>query len=163
MQNLTDKADLSIIENSSSLSVSRQISDITGENAGDEHLSVQALLTGSTVPLFDVFLLVIAVLVDVATKGATEQLRQYLSPSNIAEVIILFTPPVPARTGPPFFEVQWLMKTMASIPQCMFEKGMFREALVLVDIDNVRVAEGVLGKKESVVGMTNADSNMSAI
>ena len=148
MQNLTQQTNLSIVQSPSSPSVLSQNTNITAENLQDRHLMVRAMLTGSTVPLFDVFLLVIAVLVDAAKLGATEQMQDYASPANVVGVEITFFGPVPPRTTPPFFEVQWLMETMASLPGYMIRKGVFKEALVLIEIDGVRVADGFLGKKE---------------
>lgn len=160
-QNLTQQSNLSIVKRPSSLSVFPEDTNITAENAQDRHLIVRAKLTGSTVPLFDVFLLVMAVLVDVANLGATEHLRDYASPANAAGAEIEFKEPVPARTSPPFFEVQWLMETMAIIPQYMIKKGVFKEALVLVELDGVKVADGFLGTKEAGVRLTNVNYNGS--
>lgn len=163
MQNLTQQPNLSIVQSPSSPPVIPQNTNITAENAHDGHLMVWAMLTGSTVPLFDVFLLVIAVLVDAAKLGVTEQLCDYASPADVVGIEVTFKGPVPARMSPPFFEVQWLMKTIASLPEYMIRKGVFKEALVLVEIDGVRVADGFLGKKEAGVGLTNVNSSISAV
>lgn len=159
MQNLTQQPNLPIEEIPSSRAVFPQHTVITAGDAQDQRLMVRVKLTGSTVPLFDVFLLVITVLVDAARLGATERLQDYASPVNVPGVETRFKGPVPARTSPPFFESYWLMKTMATIPRYMIKKGVFREAFVLVEIDGVRVAEGVLEKKAAGVGLTIVNSD----
>ena len=157
-QNRIQPSDLSIAKNPSGLSLFPEITNITAENERDRHLIVRAALTGSVVPLFEVFLLVIAVLVDAAELGATERLQDYASPANAASVKITFKKPVPARRSPPYFEAQWLMKTMATIPRYMIMKGVFKEELLLVEIDGVRVADGFLERQEAGVGLTNVSS-----
>lgn len=163
MQIQTQQSNLSIVQSMSSPSVFPQNKNVTAENLQDPELIVRIMLTRSTVPLFDVFLLVIAVLVDAAQMGATKRLQDYTSLATAAGVEIFFKGPVPARTSPPFFEGQWLMKTMATIPQYMIRKGAFKEAAVLVEIDGVRVADGFLGFREAGVGLRNVNSNISVI
>lgn len=100
---------------------------MTAENLQDPQLIVRIMLIESAVPLFDVFLVAIAVLVGTAPMEATKQLQDYTSLATAAGVEIVFYGPVPARTSPPFFEVQWLMRTMATIPQYMIKKGAFKQ------------------------------------
>lgn len=119
------------------------------------------MLTGSRVPLFDVFLLAIAVLVDAARLESTQRLQTYVSPESGGGVEIMFGQPVPARTSPPFFEVQYLMRAVVLIPNYMIIKGVFKEALVLVEVGGVRVADGFLGQKQAAVGLTNVNYNVS--
>ena len=144
-QNATDQSSLPVAKIAWSPSLPPENSNNTAEDVQDGRLVVRAMLTGAIVPLFDVFLLVIAVLVDVAKRGAMERLQGYTSPATTAGVEISFEEPVPARTSPPFFGVRWLMKAMAVIPQHMIRKGVFREAVLLIEIDGVRVADGFLG------------------
>lgn len=68
---------------------------------------------------------------------------------------------MPMRTGPPFFEVQWLIKSMALIPRYMIRKGVFKEASVMLDVDGVSIAAGFLGEKDAGVGLMNAKGNVS--
>ncbi len=158
-QNATQQSNLPIAKITSSPSLPPENTKITADDVKDGKLVVRAMLTGATVPLFDVFLLVIAVLVDAAERGATERLQGYKSPATTAGVEIFFEEPVPARTSPPFFKVQWLMEAMASIPQYMIRKGVFKEALLFVEIDGVRVADGFLGGKGLGLGLTNVSSD----
>ena len=122
------------------------------ENMQEPQLIVRIKFTEPVVPLFDVFLLAIAVLVDTAPMEATKQLQDYTSPVIAADVEIAFTSSVPARRSPPFFEVQWLMRTMAFIPQYMINKGAFKQAMVMVEIDGVKVAAGILGIRRPGLG-----------
>lgn len=145
----------------SSRSVSPEYSVITTKNVQDERLTVRATLTGPTVPLFDVFLLVMAVLVDAAALGATERLEGYVSPATAAGVRVTFKQPVPARSRPPFFEVQWLLRTMAGIPGFMITKGVFREVAMRVEVDHVWVADGSLKRNEGGIGLMNVNSNVT--
>lgn len=149
------------VRSPSSLSISPPKTNTTLGNPDDQPLTVRATLVGSTVPLFDVFLLAIAVLVDASRLKATQRLRNYASPETAAGVEITFYEPVPAHTSPPFFEAQWLMRTMAAIPNYMVRKGVFKEAVVLVEIDGVRVADGFLGNKQAAIGLTNVNHNVS--
>ena len=115
-------------------------------------------VTGVVLQLLDVFRLIIAVLVDVASLEATHPLQEYVSPPNSAlDIDITFAQPVIPRTRPPFFEVRWLMQSMIYIPVYMFQKGVFREAGVLLEVDGVRVADGFLGEK----GVGARTSNIS--
>lgn len=157
----TQNPPLSNVKSSSSISVFPEITNRTADEMQDPRLTVRVMLTDSSVALFDVFLLVMTVLVDAARLGVTERVRDYESPVIGAGVEITFGESVPARTRPPFFEVQWLIKTMALIPGFMIRKGVFMAALVVVDVDGVSVAAGFLGEKQAGVGLTNAKSNVS--
>lgn len=124
----------------------------------DPRLTVRMLLTGSIVPLFDVFPLIITVLVDAARLTATSRLHDYISPATTTGLEILFGESMPARTGPPFFEIQWLIKSMPLILRYMIMKGVFKEAPVILDVDGVSVAAGFLTEKDAGLGFTNAKS-----
>ena len=106
----------------------------------DPRLTVRILLTGSILPLFDVFTLIITVLVDVARFEAMTRLHDYTSPATATGLEILFGESKPARAGPPFFEVQRLLKSLALVPVYMARKGVFKEASVVLDVDGVSVA-----------------------
>ena len=148
-------------QSNSSRSVFPEYSVITAKNVQDQHLTVRATLTGSTVPLFDVFLVVMAVLADAAALRATERLEGYVSPATAAGVRVTFKEPVPARSRPPFFEVQWLLRTMAGIPGFMITKGVFREVALRDEIDHVWVADGSLKRTDGGIGLMNVDSNVT--
>lgn len=160
-QNLPQRSHWSTVKSSSGLSIFSNNTNIKGEDLDNEPLTVRAMLTGSRVPLFDVFLLAIAVLVDAARLESTQRLQTYVSPESGGGVEIMFGQPVPARTSPPFFEVQYLMRAVVLIPNYMIIKGVFKEALVLVEVGGVRVADGFLGQKQAAVGLTNVNYNVS--
>ena len=157
-QTLTLQSNLSLVQDPSSLPASIKDTNTALETA---NMTLRASLTGSTVQVFDVFLLAIAVLVDVAPLAATHSLQTYNSPLTAANVVIAFIEPTPARTSAPFFEVHWLMKAMALIPEYMIQKGKFQEAYALLEVDGVRVANGFLGSKEDGGGMANVKGNVS--
>ena len=127
----------------------------------DEHLRIQACLTGSTLDLVGVFRLVNTVLVDVAVKDPTDRVHNYVSPRGTPGVLISFIVPTKPPLGPPFFEVQWLVEVMASIPDFLIKKGLFQELLLLVDVDGVRVAEGFLKKIRPSVDLSSQNPNIS--
>ena len=160
-QNPTQPSNLSIANPPSSLSLLSRNATITTTNTQNGHLRVRTKLTGSAVPLFDVFLLVMAVLVGAAELEPRERLRQYAFPATGAGLRIAFTESLPARTSPPFFEVQWLIRSMAFIPKCMIKLGAFKGAVVFVEVDHVSVAEGLLGKNKGGIGLMNVAANVS--
>lgn len=106
--------------------------------------------------------MVIAILVDAAVNGASQRITEYSSPENLAGVEIAIITPNPAPTHPPFFETQWLLSLMASIPEYMIKKGVFMEAAIVVKVDGVTVANAVVTKKLSVVRSPLDSSNISA-
>lgn len=142
------------VNNSSTLPFSPSMTNMT---AVDPRLTVRIRLTGDVLPLFDVFTLIITVLVDLARLGATERIHAYDSPVIAGSLGVAFRELMPATTHPPFFEVQWLIKTMALIPGYMIRKGVFKEASVVVDVDGVGVAGGILGDKQAEHDVTETD------
>lgn len=131
----------------------------TTVDAKDRRFSVQATLEGSILDLFDVFRLVIVMLVNAAENGASQRITGYVSPTSLAGVEITISTPDPASTAPPFFETQWLLKLMATIPECMIKQGVFQEAEIVVRVDGVTVANAIVRKKLSIVGSPSNSSN----
>lgn len=156
--NSTQNQSLSDVKNSSSLSLSPGSTTMTAEDA---RLKVRISLIGDRLPLFDVFTLIIKVLVEAGGMDATQRIRTYDSPEISARLDVTFREAMPARIRPPFFEGQWLMGTMALIPVYMIRKGVFQEAYVIVEVDGETVAHGFLGKVQAGVGVTNANGNVS--
>ena len=115
----------------------------------DKRLTIRTSLVGSALDVQDVFRMVFAVIVGTAEQKSTEQIQEYVSPKTVPRVILSFFPPVPAPTQPPFFEVRWLVRTVASIPTYMIKKGQFRELLLLLEVDGSRVADGFLEGKQT--------------
>ena len=105
--------------------------------------------------------MIIAVLVDAAEMGAGKRLPTYRSPTGVAGLYMVFEEPVPPRTQPPYFEVRWLMQTMAFLPEYMITKGVFQEAIFTVKLDGVLVAKGFLVAEDPRSSLTNANSNVS--
>ena len=148
-QDVTQQPKLSFVNSSSDIQVFSEKRNITSENTQDPKLEVQITLTEKYLPLLDVFLLVISVLVDAAAMKPRKRLRSYTSQAVSAgsgtPVRIVFEDATPARTGSLYFEVQWLMMTMALIPNYMIRKGAFQEAVIVVELDGLRVANGQIG------------------
>ena len=133
----------------------------TTSTTQDPRLKVRIELIESMVPPFDVFLLVIAVLVNAAELGVERVLRDYQAPLDVGSVWIAFAEPTPVRTSPPFFEVKGLMRAMATIPKYMIKKGVFQEAFVTVEVDGVSVADGCMILKDVGVGLKDMKTNIS--
>lgn len=128
---------------------------------GDKGLKVLATLTGSTVAPWDVFLLIIGVIAEAAELEYDERLHSYVSSRSIPRVEITFMEATPPRTTPPFLEAHWLIEAMAMIPDCMIRKGVFMEALLILEVNGVDVASGFLGTKDAAAGLSPANSNIS--
>lgn len=156
---------LSFVNSSSDIQVFSEKRNTTSDNGQNMNFEVRIMMVDSYLSLFDVFLLVITVLVDAAELQSRRRLRGYTSQAVSAgpgtPIRIVFEEPSPARTSLPYFEVQWLMETMAIIPQFMVRKGAFQEAVILVELDGLSIADGYLMESPPAVGMTNVGSNVS--
>lgn len=127
----------------------------------DKELRVLATLTGSTVAPWDVFLLVIEVISGTAELEYNERLNDYVSPRTIPRVEITFRNPEPPRTMPPFFEAHYLIQAMATIPDLMIRKGVFKEVVLVLKVDGVDVASGNMGTVDAAASLSQANSNVS--
>jgi len=110
----------------------------------DTILTVQTILLESYVDLFDVFLMAVAVIVDVASREASERIFDCVPPDNVRGVFVEFYTPTAPNPDPPFFQVQWLIKAAVAIPEFMIKNGAFKEAVVRLYVDGVKVADGSL-------------------
>ena len=164
-QDVTQQPKLSFVNSSSEIQVFSEEKNITSEISEDPKLKVRIMLAEAYIPAFDVFLLAITVLVDAAEMRPKKRLRGYTSQAVSAgsgpPARIVFEEPIPARTSPPYFEVEWLMLTMSLIPNYMIRKGVFQEAVILVELDGLSIADGFLMGRLPGVGMTNVGSNVS--
>ena len=147
-QDVTQQPKVSTVNSSSDLSTSPEGKSRTTQNIQNSELIVQIMLTETSIEPLDVFLLAITVIVQAAERGTARILRGYTSPAVSAgvrtPVHVVFEEPEPARTSSPFFDVEWLIVTMAKIPEYMITKGVFREAVLLVEVDGISVADGFL-------------------
>ena len=164
-QDVTQQPKLSFVNSSSDIQVFSEKRNTTSDNSQNSNFVVQVMMVDSNISPFDVFLLVITVLVEAAELQPRRHLRGYMSKAVSATsgtpLRIVFEEPTPARTSSPYFEVQWLMETMAILPQFMVRKGAFQEAVILVELDGISIADGFLLGSPPVVGMTNVGSNVS--
>ena len=126
----------------------------------EEELNVGFVYTELVLDLLDCYRTIIAVLVEMAQISATDRMEKYTSPLALP-IEITFASPVPSRTAPPFFETQWLIRTMAVIPYQMMRKGGFYAALMSVEIDGVKVADGFLGEHDDKIGTSAGGANVS--
>ena len=124
-------------------------------------MTLQMILTETSIFSFDVFLVAIAVIVDLAPRAPTSPLNTYKSPQIAANIVAVFQEPPPGRTGAPIFEVQWLISAVALIPEYMIRKGRFKEAYAFIDVDGVRVANGFLGANVRGGGLASGTGNVS--
>ncbi len=121
-------------------------------DASNGRFNVEASLDGSTLDLFDVFRMVIAVLSNAAELEASQRITEYSSPPDLAGVDIFISTPSPVPTHPPYFETQWLLKLMAALPEQMIKNGVFKEAKFVAKVDGVTVAYARVRKKLSGSG-----------
>lgn len=156
--NPTQQSNLSLVQNPSTLPAVIKDPTAPPQNA---NMTLRILLTGTAIPAFDVYLLVLAVIVDVAPLAATLPVQTYRSPRIAADIGIDFEAPTSARTRAPFFEVQWLISAVALIPEHMIKKGRFQEAHAFVEVDGVRVADGFLGFSQDGGGGAGVRGNVS--
>jgi len=122
-------------------------------DASNGRFNVEASLDGSTLDLFDVFRMVIAVLSSAAELEASQRITEYSSPPGLAGVGIFISTPSPVPTHPPYFETQWLLKLMAAVPEQMIKKGVFKEGKFVAKVDGVTVANARVRKKLSGSGL----------
>lgn len=121
-------------------------------NASNGRFSVEASLDGSTLNLFNVFRMVIAVLSDAAELEASQRITEYSSPTGLTGVEIFISTPSPVPTHPPYFETPWLLKLMAAVPEQMIKQGVFMEGNFSAKVDGVTVANAKVRKKSSGSG-----------
>ena len=115
----------------------------------DRRLQVLITLNEPVLGVYDVFRLSIAILVDAAEKGPLERLFFYQSTPNIPNIELRVSVPIFPPWNPPIFQYQWLIKAIASVPPFMIREGRFREAVIAVNLDGIRVANAVLRAKIS--------------
>ena len=164
-QDVTQQPKLSFVNSSSNIQVFSEKINITTERSQNSEVDVRIMSADLPIPLYNVFLVVISVLVDAAELRPTTRLRGYTSQAVSADsgtpVRIVFEEPTPARTSPPYFQVRWLMAAVAVIPEYMVRNGAFQEAVILVELDGCRIANGYLLASPPGVGMTTVGSNVS--
>ena len=127
----------------------------------NQRLKIQGCLVGSAMEPFDVFVTVNAILAEVAEKGPTQRISDYVSPESDPRVQISFWTPSPAPSSPPFFEVQWLIRATALIPGFMIKKGSFAEAVFSIEVDGIQVADAHLDKRRFIMSLPSPESNIS--
>lgn len=157
-QNLDQQPNQSFVNSSSDIPVFTKTTNITAENVRYPEVDVQITAFGMTLDLFTVFLLIFAVLVDAAEMGPTKRLRDYTSPEDDASFQLVFETPTQTPMRSPYFEAGWLMVAVAMIPDYMIRRGVFREAVIKINVDGVTVANGFLRSK---AGLMNVNSNLS--
>ena len=164
-QDVTQQPKLSFVNSSSDVQVFSEKRNNTSDNSQNRIFQAQIMMVDSYISPFDVFLLAITVLVEAAELQPRRRLQGYVSRAVSAgsgtPLRIVFEEPMPVRTSSPYFEVQWLRETMVVLPQFMVRKGAFQEAVILVELDGISVADGFLLGSPPVVGMTNVGSNVS--
>ena len=99
-------------------------------------------LCGYDLEVFDVFRPVVMMLREMAEFPARSHIGSYRTDKEIGVTGLRFKDE--KRRNPPFFEAQWLVKACLAIPQYMLDKGTFSETDVMIKVDGVLVAVGLL-------------------
>lgn len=157
-QGLTQESNL--LSHNSRASIGDDLADKTPtEITVDEHLKVFATSRGSTLSAWSVFRLVIVALAEAAEWKATERVEDYTE--DVPGVEINFFQLAAKSSSPPLFEGQWLIKALSVIPGYMLKRGVFKEVLLFMEVDGVRVAEGFMESTTALVGSQQAYLNVS--
>lgn len=150
------------LESSHGATTLRDLTSTTAVSAGEEfQLQISALDTVAQV--HDVFELVILVMADAAAMGISHAMEGYVSPRFLPKIDMHFFAPPQPRKSPPFFTGKWLLRVAAAIPKFLIKRGAFREVLMHVDVDGVRVADGFMKNTGRRAGLQLPSSNISVV
>lgn len=135
-------ANFTMISNSTSLSLTNTT---TPSNAGDLHVFFK--LIGHSITNEEFFIPILAGLAYVAHFPSTSPVVGFrLRPagSNIwIEFRDIGTQP---RSEAPFFEWQWIAKALGELPRHMALFGVWREAIIVMQVDGISVGDGWIRK-----------------
>lgn len=110
---------------------------------------------------YDIFRLVIEVNSGGAEFEYIERLNDHVPPTTIPRVKMTFTDPEPPRTMPSFAETHYLIEAMATIPVLIIEEGVFKEIILVLEVNDVDVASGLISIIDAAAGLSRAHSNIS--
>lgn len=125
-------------------------------NVQAQNLEVLIGLVGRSINLDTIILILLATLHDAAQYRATAIIpAQYRVGLNGYTALFAVTPE--PRTSAPFPEYEWLIRSLAQLPDYMLLKGKFSEANVVVRVDGVTVIDA------SLVDVGSGPSSLNAL
>lgn len=115
----------------------------TVDPINDLHLEVAFRLTGLVITIYDIFYVATDMLRDLASFRRTDRLVDGTSRIVAANLVLSTRQNNPPRTaqGPPYFQVEWLMKAVAQTPAYMLEQRSFREVEMVLYVNEIKVGE----------------------
>ena len=116
----------------------------------DQHLTITVTRTGEMLGITESFIAVFAALEYMAHFPSAEKLHRFqLSPDNEGTKIGIQDHIVAPTVGPPLFDYQSAILSVAQIPAYMLQQRRFTEVIIEIAVDGVSVGEGFLSKIES--------------
>ena len=122
----------------------------TDATKNDPELRVIFQLSGSVLPLNDVFFSAFHVLRALAPYKVTARLVSdsiHITNSILRLSIRDANNPPRTASNPPYFQAEWLMRAMAQMPTYMLQQGSFREVSMDISVDEIKVAEVSLSRR----------------
>lgn len=129
----------------------------------DPRLEVSFQLTGSVVTVYEVFLMALDMLREIAPFKRTARLGDGATLITAANLVVSTRQTDPPRTAqnPPYFQVQWLMKALAQTPTYMLEQANFREVDMVLSVNEVKVGEISAQRPRNGNGLSPASGDLS--
>lgn len=129
----------------------------------DPRLEVSFQLTGSVVTIYEVFLMALDMLREIAPFKRTARLGDGATLITAANLVVSTRQTDPPRTAqnPPYFQVQWFMKALAQTPTYMLEQANFREVEMVLSVNEVKVGEISAQRPRNGNGLLPASGDLS--
>ena len=102
---------------------------------------------GETIPLETLFMIVMAALHYLAEFSASDIVQPFDSSADGFDGIIRFFPGEPPKPSPQTFDYRAAIKAISQIPTSMLEHQKFAESAIVIKMDGVVVATGLIEKK----------------
>ncbi|CAD6582340.1 MAG: hypothetical protein ASARMPREDX12_005878 [Alectoria sarmentosa] len=135
-------ANFTMISNSTSLSLTNTT---TPSNAGDLHVFFK--LIGHSITDEELFIPILAGLAYVAHFPSTSPVVGFrLRPAGSDTWIEFRDIGTRPRSEAPFFEWQWIAKALGELPGHMAPLGVWREAIIVMQVDGISVGDGWIRK-----------------
>ena len=126
-------------------------------------LRVAFQLTGSVLTIYEIFFLALDMLRDLArfpTRARVIDSTTYIKAGNLNLATRETNPPRTSR-NPPYFQAEWLMKALAQTPSYMLDQRSFKEAELVLFIDEIKVGEVSMKRPGTGNGLMQASGDVS--
>ena len=135
----------------------------TVDPTNDPHLQVAFQLTGSVIPIYNIFQTALDILRDWAFYDRTGFLGGVTTQLNAVNLVIQ-TRSAPGRTrqDPPYFQIEWPMRALGQMPAYMLEQQSFREVDMVLFVDGIIVEEVAVKKPGGGTGLMQASGDVSS-